>query len=375
MLLALFSDRKLLPPECDQVPMLDPFWRIVRDDAGNNDQLNFSGYVRKGRDYFKLARSIHDADFALLPMDWQLVHISPERKKAAENFIAEAAEVRRQTIVFCFDNSCSLFDWPASTIVFRKALYRSDRKQNEFGMPIWSHDLLRVELNGKLSLRQKNTKPRVGFCGFSPPLSTPWNKQKLKDAMRLASNYMGVTLRKPRLAGHSPRSRALLELGRSRRVETNFIIRANSAFDNPTGAFLPGGTLQTAQAQRRDLMQNTLDSDYVLCARGYANCSIRFYETLCLGRIPVFINTDCVLPYEDQIDWKKYCVWVEESELSHIGEKVAAFHEALSPDDFTERQLACRRLYEEWLSPEGFYGNLHRVLPATRTRRMVLQRA
>lgn len=29
-------------------------------------------------------------------------------------------------------------------------------------------------------------------------------------------------------------------------------------------------------------------SDYVLCTRGNGNYSIRFYEALCRGRIPVF---------------------------------------------------------------------------------------
>src|SRR5438552_18087725 len=129
MQLSLFSDRKLLPPDCMQVPMLDPFWRIVRDDAGNNDQLNFSDYVRKGRDYFALARSIHDADFAVLPIDWQLVHSFLDRKHAAKKLIAEAAAMRRQTIIFCCDDACQPYDWPSSALVFRNALYRSDRRR------------------------------------------------------------------------------------------------------------------------------------------------------------------------------------------------------------------------------------------------------
>jgi len=49
--------------------------------------------------------------------------------------------------------------------------------------------------------------------------------------------------------------------------------------------------------------------------------SYRLYEALCCGRIPVFIDTDCVLPYDFMIDWKKYFVWVDQSELPLIAEK------------------------------------------------------
>ena len=101
-------------------------------------------------------------------------------------------------------------------------------------------------------------------------------------------------------------------------------------------------------------------SDYVLCARGHGNYSIRFYETLSSGRIPVFINTDCVLPFEEWIDWKRYCVWVEEHEVARVAEKVAEFHDGLSDGEFRDRQRACRQLWSEWLSPLGFFTNFRR---------------
>ena len=76
----------------------------------------------------------------------------------------------------------------------------------------------------------------------------------------------------------------------------------------------------------------------------------------------IFVNTDCVLPYDFAIDWKKYCVWVEESELSSIAEKVLDFHSKLSDREFVELQYECRNLWEKWLSPEGFFKNIYRHL-------------
>jgi len=72
---------------------------------------------------------------------------------------------------------------------------------------------------------------------------------------------------------------------------------------------------------RLEFLQNMIGSDYVFCCRGAGNFSYRLYEALCCGRIPVFIDTDCVLPYDFMIDWKKYFVWVDQSELPLIAEK------------------------------------------------------
>jgi hypothetical protein len=110
-------------------------------------------------------------------------------------------------------------------------------------------------------------------------------------------------------------------------------------------------------------VRSIVDSDYVLCARGIGNWSYRLYETLSLGRIPVFIDTDCVLPYDFAINWRDYCVWITRSEVSTIGERVAEFHESLSENDFVERQHACRKLWEDYVSPQGFFSNLYRHFP------------
>ena len=82
------------------------------------------------------------------------------------------------------------------------------------------------------------------------------------------------------------------------------------------------------------------------------NFSHRLYETFICGRIPIFVNTDCVLPFDGLthspgIDWKRYMVWCEESEVHAIGDIVADFHARLTPEAFLELQRDGRRLWEE----------------------------
>jgi len=47
--------------------------------------------------------------------------------------------------------------------------------------------------------------------------------------------------------------------------------------------------------------------------------------------------------------WRKYRVWVGESESASLGEKAAGFHGSLSPRDVVDLQHACREPWKEWL--------------------------
>jgi uncharacterized protein YprB with RNaseH-like and TPR domain len=51
---------------------------------------------------------------------------------------------------------------------------------------------------------------------------------------------------------------------------------------------------------------------------------------------------------------------VSESELPFIAKKVADFHDSLSPQEFIDLQHECRKLWQQWLSPEGFFANFYR---------------
>ena len=113
-------------------------------------------------------------------------------------------------------------------------------------------------------------------------------------------------------------------------------------------------TLQSGTDIERIFYSNIYETDYTLCLRGYGNWSYRLYETLACGRMPVFIDTDCVLPSVPNVDWKEYCVWIDKSELQYIGEKILHFHSSMSSADFVDRQRGCRELWEKHLTLDGF---------------------
>jgi hypothetical protein len=298
---------------------------------------------------------LEEADLAVLPAPWSHVMETAEGRSLARQFAAKAQSAGKQTVVFFNSDSTEEVSLDDS-LVFRTSLYRSRRKPTEFALPAWSEDLVATHLRGQLYIRPKRKRPTVGFCGFAAPLIQSWLRNFARWGAGVAGLRKGVT--DPFVSpGHGIRLRAMRALTNTPGIDTDFVVR-----DVFFGVAVGGANSNQIKDLRQEYIQNILDSDYTLCVRGVGNFSYRLYETLSCGRIPVFVDTDCLLPYDSIIDWKKYCVYIGENEISRIGEKVAEFHEALSPEDFEQLQRDCRRVWEDYISPEGFFRNFHRHL-------------
>ncbi len=355
--LKLFTRRYPSPDRTVHVPMLSPLLGQHWEDERSLHVGQFSAYIRTGAGLFELVERAEQSDVCVLSIPWKVTDRNPAARAFADECIAEAGRAGKRIIIFFDSDDDSPCAWPAHAIVFRFSIYDDTRRANEFSEPLWSQDFMQSHAGGKLPLRGKSALPSVGFCGYAPPLNSPWGRQKIKDILKYAL-YRGGFLRHERgRTAHTLRAYAIRCLQSSPNVSCNFIIRGQFAF-NKDGVLQPGGTPASARVQRDEFVGNLLASDYILCTRGLANCSIRLYEALSLGRIPIMVNSHCVMPYEFAIPWKDYGVWVEEGEVANIGTLVAAYHARLSDEQFLDKQRACRRLYEEWIRPEGFFRHI-----------------
>jgi hypothetical protein len=359
MKLKLYCADIQIPSSVDHVQLLDPFWGFQRWDPTGEIESVFQRYRGEASQIFEIVSSIEEADAGLIPVDWNHVSNDNDTLYKARRFIETMDENGKKTFIFFITDAPVQLEWPRNVIVLRIASHRRLRQQCEFVIPQWSRDYVEQDFGGMLHLREKSDIPCVGFCGYAPPLGMKPGALRLKEKGRLALHYLGAHHFLPFRMAHAARARALIALSQSPFVETNFVIRDQSAFNNPIGMFLPGGSLEQLDSYRRDFANNIIQSDYILCSRGYANCSIRLFETLSLARIPILIDTDVVLPYEVAIDWNKYCIFVKESNIASIGRRVKEFHDNLSEERFKKLQIACRDLYEQWLSPNGFFNHLH----------------
>jgi hypothetical protein len=354
--LKMYTDAAYKPDALPHAPILYPFWGAPTGDARSPTGGRYDRFVEEGRSFLELV-PLELADVAVLPVAWEHVEGDPEAEALALAlaFAAAATDAGVPVVVFYIADSTERVPLDGA-VVFRTSLMRSQRAPNERAMPALSVDL-RQELGGSSAERTWRERPVVGFCGYAPGAEQLRRPRAIARAVRRR-----VRVARGELAeGIYARARALHALGSSRRIQLNAIVR---------DAFWAGAVPATGEPDyelmsvaRGEFVQNIADSDYVLCARGGGNFSYRLYETMSAGRIPVFIDTDCVLPFEEELDWRSLCVWVDAAEVDQVGDAVAEEHLRLGPDGFAERQRTCRRVWEDLLSPAGFFRNFWRALP------------
>lgn len=352
----IYTDFGLLS-EGRAVQMLIPFLgsSIRETEARLIENGRFDEFIDNGKEYLELS-SIEECDACLLPIYYDLSEKRPLFEKIITPFIENANSHQKKVLIFAGHDIANINITIENSIVFNSALSKSQQANNEESWPHFFEDFLKKHNAGVLKLRLKNKVPIIGFCGYAPPLNIKIGKEKVISSLKLAANYMGIIQRYPERASHSYRARAIIGLQKSKKVVLNFRLKSNFAF-GPSG-LNTGNTNESNDDFRKNFVENILESDYTLCVRGIGNNSIRFFETLCCGRIPIFVNTDSSLPYDSIIDWKKLCVWVEEKDIDRISDIVAEFHQAISEEDFISLQKKLRIVWEEYLSPVGFYKNL-----------------
>lgn len=355
--LRIYSDQGLVPKGVHHSLMMYPFW----GNAGDGEDRypgRLDDYVKAGRTLFRLT-DLSEADVAVLPFHWEEVDRHPGLRAIADTFFRRCHQAGKPVLVFYIsDNNDPLR--LENAIVFRISLYRSSNAPFEFPLPTWSEDFARAHLHSPAWPRPKGAKPVVSFCGHAehpdPPLL-----MRTKKMISRAAQHAGL-IKKRTNPWIELRGRAVKILMRHPDVACRFLVRERhfgGAVEGPQKV-----NQKRLRQVRRQFVANMLNSDYVLCIRGGGNTSFRFYEALSAGKIPVFVNTDSAFPFEEQIPWRDHVVWVELDEIELLAEKLLDFHHGLSHEAFVDLQRKNRHLWEEWLSPLGFFRHLQLSLPS-----------
>ena len=358
MPLKIHTNLKYLTGNVMPITMLDPLWpgHSFENETLYNLQGNrLNRYQKVFYEIFEIV-DIESADFAVFPIAWELSRSEEGTRKLGE-MREIALKHNKKLIVFVGGDLQPKLPFD-DLIVFHTSLISSLRKKNEFGMPALIEDLIEHHYENNFIIRDWVAKPSIAFCGTALPLSMPLGFKKIKEGGRFLLYKWGFLKLRPQSVGYAPRVRAILKLQKSSKVTGNIIIRSSSPMIWAYGFLLNKGNCNT-EALRSEYLENIKSSDYVLCVRGNGNYSIRLYEALCMGRIPVIVNTGVVLPFEGHLPWKDFCVWVEEKEIDKIDEKILAFHNKFRGKSFSLLQKSCRNFWINWLSAEGFFLNFH----------------
>ncbi len=301
--------------------------------------------------HYRLTAFKEDADVYLFPLNY-LSKEGQKNKAKCTDLLKLATSHKKKLMVYAGGDYGTSFRDP-SIIVWRTSGFKSSNDQNTIILPALMPDPLDTDFI-KFYIHDLTTSPQISFTGFASNsvkeslrifLSTSKN-----NFLRLIGSNESEVQKCYNAAGS--RYRYLKQLEVSKRVNTDFIYRE---------AYRAGARTEAERIKTsKEFFKNINDSPYTFCLRGAGNFSVRFYESLACGRIPVLIDTDVQLPLENVIEWNNHICRISTDEK--VSEALIKFHNSFTPASFEQLQKSNRMLYENYLVRHRFFCTLHDIL-------------
>lgn len=281
---------------------------------------------------FQLVDELETADVVLVPV---AINYFFKHKKQQElnQFIDKAIALNKKVWVYAAGDFGITFR--KDVTVFRLGGFQSKLSKNEQIMPLFVSDPYTYILENNWFFVDKTDKPTIGFVGNANGSFT----KKIKELLI----FLKLTLKRlfdksigdyqSFFSSSSVRYSVLKSLEKSHAITCNFIYR---------NSYRGGAqTEKEIKQSTKEFFQNIECNLYTVCIRGAGNFSVRLYETLMMGRIPIVIHSDAKLPLENDINWKNHVVFASKN---NIIDAVLAFHNSFSNEALIAIQKSNRDL-------------------------------
>ena len=307
----------------------------------------------------ELAGSLAAADVGCLPADWRTYRDGGHHAAVAA-FVAEAAAAGKQVAIWVFGDDEVDLPWP-NVIQFQHAFRRSRPSvTTRRALPTMFADVTGPVFGDSLATLPKGDAPLVGFCGQA-------GASRVEEVKRLGIKARARGLRLARCTDAVPepwpshvrlRRRLLAALAADPRLHTDFILR-----DVYRGGMTGWRNINDPlPAARMEYYRNIHDTQYTVCVRGGGNFSLRLYEALCIGRVPVLVDSDGILPWADDPFWREVALVVPAREVGSLADRLVAHHAAVDETGWQERQHRARAFWLDRLSRKGYLSHLPELL-------------
>ena len=107
----------------------------------------------------------------------------------------------------------------------------------------------------------------------------------------------------------------------SRLIKKNILDNDTFTFTNTNGSQIDAWIKydeSKIKLLKYSYIQEILDSDFILCPRGYNTSTMRLFEVMSLKRVPIIISDQWVRP--EGPDWNKFSIIIKENEINQLGE-------------------------------------------------------
>ena len=293
---------------------------------------------------FSLVDTAEASDVVIFPIDYASFI---KHKVAFKNLLNEARNNNKPLWIYS-SGDFGFTNYIDNSYTFRLGGFDSKLSDSSFIVPSFINDPYKV-LEKDFSALNKEKQPSIGFVGHAKSGFSKYGKELYSHFKRaLRKSFADKQSFYP---SSVKRASYLNVLSQDDRLDTNFILRDHYRAGTKTE--------ESKEQTTREFYSNMHDNAYTFCSRGVGNFSVRFYETLAMGRIPVVLNTDCRLPLSDVIDWTKHCVIIEENELSKMTDIILEFHNSKDEGQFFKLQKNNRLLWENTLKRNQYFIAIH----------------
>lgn len=296
------------------------------------------------RQFFELSTSIQDSDWIIIP-----VFTTELLDKSGRDLIKHSALLARENkkLLGVISNSDFIVDVEVdNAFVFTPGAYQS--KPRQIALPATLPDDPYLKWIGTdWKPLPISTSPTVGFCGqaTSHPLKA------LKDIYTFGTakikNKLGLSLSNPGpiFLPAFQRKKVLAYFEKDPRIQTDFILRDRYR----GGAVNPSQKVQV----EREFFQNINRNLFTVCLRGMGNYSVRFYQTLAMGRIPILIDTNEQLAFQQFNQLDRLIPVVSFEKIDHISSELLDFFRSRSNAELLDLQHTLRDIWKEYYQRRG----------------------
>ena len=296
----------------------EPFClRPLSDKTGKQKSINL-----------RFTSQLTNSDAVLVPYDLSYWY----KNKVYITYLKSLAE-KKKLIILNTGDFISKIKKIENAIYFRPFLNPGEHSPNTIIIP--------YEIEPMFTARTFNPKFNISFMGYFPRIISTRLFYTLKNSFWHPVKGNGSIVRKL-MARKIKKTNLPLTLvkrnsfsGWKRDKSTNTLNRRTEFFNSIRG------------------------SRYIICPRGDGNQSLRFYETLSAGRVPILIDTKIKLPLEDRLNYSEITITLNLYDSIDIWRKeILDFESLYKGTKFKKLSQEISEFYDQNLSMYNFYKNL-----------------
>ena len=261
-----------------------------------------SDRIMKYIDFNKKYRRVDSIDKADIILDNQFSWGSVQSRSEVQEVLEKYRTMNIVVLIIWITDCNDSYDVPSNVIFYKTCFFKSLSDPNEEALAyMW-------EGMDRAPILPHTSRPTVGFCGGA------WsNRKPLLEALEAHPD-----------------------------IDTRFIRRESFWGGQPDG-----------EQVKKEFRENMEASHFTVCDRGRGNFTIRFYQALSAGRIPLFVDTDMKLPYEKDITWDD--IIVRGRTPDQVIAKLLVFWKER---DIMKVQSDAYTLYQTHFRPEIYLNNI-----------------